>query len=296
MKKLFFPILILFSIFACSIYVSKVSSSSSQTSASRLVETPKVETESYQKIEAKNPEKLTLTVAPNMQNFKTYLPILMFHYIENIPANTKDQPLYLLSFSPKKFEEYLLFFRQNNIETLTFWDLKDILEGKREMPKKAVMLTFDDGYKNHYTEAFRLLKKYNMKGVFFIIPHKSDTNIEYVNWAQIKEMAENGQEIGSHTVTHPNLSSLSLEQIKNELELSKQTIEEKIGKPVISLCYPSGKYDDRVLKIAKEKYLFARTTSSGKTFSFHNRYEIPTVRMTPTTGIASLKIWYSDKK
>ena len=69
-------------------------------------------------------------------------------------------------------------------------------------------------------------------------------------------------------------------------------IEEKIAKPVISFCYPSGKYNASSLKLIKENYLFARTTQAGKYFSFDNRYENPTVRIFPNSGFTLLDILF----
>lgn len=235
---------------------------------------------------------VNLNIPEDKKTFTKYLPILMFHYIKDVPSNSTDQLGYRLSFSPKNLEKFLIYFKENNIETLTFWDVKDIIEGKKELPNNAVILTFDDGYIDHYQNAYSLLKKYNMKGVFYIITDKPDKDSNYMDWNQIKEMSENGQEIGSHTISHPNLFTLTKDQIEEQLKISKKTIEEKIGKSIISLCYPSGKYDSRVIKIAKEDYLFARTTIQGYYFSVRKRYEIPIIRIFPTTGIDSLKAWF----
>lgn len=233
-----------------------------------------------------------LTLNDPDQSFEQYLPILMFHYIEDVPADSTDQMRYGLSFSPQRLEEFLKYFKENNIQTLTFWDLIPIINGEKPFPEKAVMLTFDDGYDDHYTEAFRLLKEYDMKGVFYIISGKPDNDAEYATWAQIQEMAEQGQEIGSHTISHPTLTTLSSEALKKELEESKKVLEEKIGKPIISLCYPGGDYDQVVLEEAKKHYIFARTTEAGKNFSLQQRYELPTVRIFPETGVASLRAWF----
>lgn len=157
------------------------------------------------------------------------------------------------------------------------------------------MLTFDDGHVDHYQNAFRLLKQYNMKGVFFIISKKPDNDPNYANWQQIKEMSTNGQEIGSHTASHLNLTTLSAEELNYEIAGSKKFIEEKIEKSVISLCYPAGKYSDEVVQNVEKNYLFARTTNQGKYFSLQERFEIPMVRMFPETGIASLKSWFDIK-
>ena len=237
-------------------------------------------------------QKQILSIPEEKKKYRAYMPMLMFHYIKDVSPESTDQMGYKLSFSPEKLEQFLIFFQENNIKTLTFWDLKEIIEGEKKAPEKAVFLTFDDGYLDHYTNAFRMLKKYNAKGTFFIITEKPDHDPNYATWDQIKEMAEDGQEIGSHSKTHPNLSNLSFEQIQEELRESKKKLEEKIQKPIISFCYPAGEYDNRVLKIVKEEYLFARTTSPGKYFSLQRRFEIPTTRIFPSTGINSLKIWF----
>ncbi len=236
-------------------------------------------------------QSATLTVAPGMENFETYLPTLMFHYIEDVPADSPDQMRYNLSFSPEQFEEFLIYFQENNIETLTFWDIKAILEGEKPMPEKAVMLTFDDGHQDHYNEAFRLLEQYNMKGVFFIITDKTGNDPVHLTWDQVREMAAAGHEIGSHTVTHRELNTLGVEDIQAELKNSKQKIEEEIGQAVISLCYPVGRYDERVIEASSEHYLFARTTESGKQFRINDPYRLPTTRIFPTTGTGALDSW-----
>jgi len=234
----------------------------------------------------------TLNIAPGLENFEAYLPTFMFHYIENVPADSPDQMRYNLSFSPEKLEEFLIYFRENNIQTLTFWDLKSIIEGEKEMPEKAVMLTFDDGHDNHYSEAFPLLEKYNMKGVFYVITDKMSNDPVHLTWDQVREIADAGHEIGSHTLTHRELNTLGLDDLKNELEASKKKIEEEINQPIISLCYPVGRYNDVVIEEAKKHYLFARTTEAGKQFKLNDAFRIPTTRIFPATGVGALATWF----
>jgi peptidoglycan/xylan/chitin deacetylase (PgdA/CDA1 family) len=88
------------------------------------------------------------------------------------------------------------------------------------------------------------------------------------------------------------LSKSGLTQQKKEIVDSKKVIEDHIGKPVISFCYPSGKYNASALNLVKENYLFARTTQPGKYFSFDNRYENTTVRIYPTSGTTLLDVLF----
>ncbi len=99
----------------------------------------------------------------------------MFHYIKDVPSTTSDKLYYGLSFSPQRLEKYLQYFQKHNIETLTYRDIKAIREGKKPMPKRAVMLTFDDGYTESYIEALPLLEKYKAKGTFFVISNRPGT-------------------------------------------------------------------------------------------------------------------------
>ena len=225
----------------------------------------------------------------NFQNF-------MFHYIEDVPKNTKDKLRYNLSFSPQKFEELLKYLDENKIETITFEDLKEIFEWKKKMPEKAVILGFDDWHLDHYTEAFPLLKKYNKKWVFFIISSFPWNDQNYMNWEQIIEMSQNWQEIWSHTVSHPNLTTLNEQELKKELFESKKQIEEKIKKSVISIAYPIGKFNNNVLKYTKEIYIFARTTKYWWFIDTKNLLTIPTIRVTPEFSIKSISNNFENKK
>jgi peptidoglycan/xylan/chitin deacetylase (PgdA/CDA1 family) len=83
----------------------------------------------------------------------------------------------------------------------------------------------------------------------------------YMSWDEIRALHAAGMEIGSHTVTHPDLTTLGLDQIRGELAESRAAIEAAIGAPVTSFCYPAGRFDDDVAALAQEAgYLNATTT------------------------------------
>ena len=237
-------------------------------------------------------DEVKFQITPEMKKTKFRIPILMFHYIKDIPSNTDDQLWYKLSYAPQKLEALFEYLDKNNIKTLTFWDMKAILEGKMLLPERAVILTFDDGHREHYTTVLPLLKKYNLKAVFFIISGKADTDPLFVTWDEIRKIAEQGSEIWSHSVNHYAISTLSLSGIRHEVIDSKKQLEAKLELPIISFCYPMGRYDARVLREVEKEYLFARSTKWGDLFRFAKRFEIPTIRVFPTTKIGELaKYW-----
>lgn len=218
----------------------------------------------------------------------------MFHRIARLDPE-RDFLIYENSLSPEKLQSFAHFFAENNLKTLTFFDLKAMELGFARFPKKAVILTFDDGYDNHFLAA-QILEQYGLHGVFFVITEKIDTP-GYLTKAQIREMASKGHEIGSHSVTHPNMENLSEEQIRFEVGDSKKKIEEITGKKVISFCYPSGKYDNRsVSLLEREGYEFARTTASGKVFYPNKKFELTTMRIFPKSSLISLEYLFSDEQ
>ncbi|MBI5412318.1 polysaccharide deacetylase family protein [Candidatus Peregrinibacteria bacterium] len=217
---------------------------------------------------------------------KYFLPILMFHYVSTPPASdTFGRNLY---YSVASFKKLAAFLVKHQIVALTMSDL-----GAGAIPKNPVMLTFDDGYEDFYTRAFPVIKKYHLRATLFVITGKLDKP-SYLTTAQLKEISDSGVvEIGSHTVTHPDLTTLSNAALAQELTDSKRALETMTGKPVVSFCYPLGKTNARVQKaVAVAGYLFARTTSHGFFIDFKDPLALPTVRMLPEVGGKSFKNWW----
>lgn len=240
-------------------------------------------------------EHAVLDIPLSRQKEKIQIPILMFHYIKDIPSTSHDQLGYKLSYAPNDFERLLQFLYDHHIQTLTHRDLKQIIEWKKQMPERAVMLTFDDGHREHFHTVFPLLKKYKMKAVFFVIAWFADQDPLFLTRDEIKQLRDHGHEIGSHTLTHPNLASLSRAEAQFEILQSKKELEERLEIPIISFCYPIGRYNAYVLQQVQQYYLFARSTRSGTQFSLKDRWRMPTIRIFPTTTIDQLKkLWILD--
>jgi peptidoglycan/xylan/chitin deacetylase (PgdA/CDA1 family) len=227
---------------------------------------------------------------PN-EEFSAYVPTFMFHYVRN---EVPSAPGYNNTFSPTSFERFLQYFKEQGIEPITFFDIQESLYSGNSLPAKSVILTFDDSHVDHYTEAFRLLEQYQMKGVFYVIADSIDDS-DRMTSAQIQEIADAGHEIGSHSLSHHEMTSLSDERLVRELRDSKKELEDLTGKDVLSFCYPAGKYNQRVIDAVDDYYSFARSTESGDTITYQNRYNLPVKRILPTTGIASLNIWFNDE-
>lgn len=183
------------------------------------------------------------------------VPTLMYHAVSDDCWGIAQ-----LFVRPSELEKQLQWLQEEGYTTIHFEDL-----GRVDAIEKPILLTFDDGYLDNYTELFPLLKKYNAKATVFMIMG-SVGGWNYLTADQIKEMDASGLvSFQSHTVTHEFLSTRTAEQLEYELAESKRMLAELIGKESFVLCYPTGKYSEQSLEATADHYQFG-LLMSGKTY------------------------------
>ncbi len=126
-----------------------------------------------------------------------------------------------------------------------------------------VSIDFDDGWTNQYTNAAPLMNKYGLHGTYYIISGELTDQPDYMSKAQISSLIANGNEIGSHTITHPDLTTLTLAQAQNQMQQSQATLQNTFGVPVTDFAYPYGAYNADTINIGKQLYVSQRTVDSG---------------------------------
>ena len=212
--------------------------------------------------------------------------ILMYHHVGPLPADADDIRKGL-TVSTENFDKQLEQIKNSGFRVATMAGLYEAV-AKGEDTSKTIVLTFDDGYDDNFSYAWEAMKKYDFVGTFFIISGKIG-QAEYMTEGQIKELAAAGNEIGSHTVTHPSLEKLSSGKLETELVDSKAALEKLTGRAVISLCYPAGKFSDVVEKAVEQAgYKTAVTTAAWKPFSTDKPFEVPRQRMSDGTDLKKL--------
>lgn len=189
---------------------------------------------------------------------------LMYHHIGTL-ENPQDEQ-FPFTITPQMFEKQLLFLKQNGYTVASEADILHARQTGHTHVEKPVLLTFDDGYADNYTALFPLLQKYQAPALIFLVTQRVGTP-GYLTWPQIKQMQASGLvAFGSHTCTHRRLRSLSDEEIVKEITQSKQILEEKLGVPVVSFCYPygAGGFDKRVRPhVFKAGYVLDFSTKKG---------------------------------
>jgi peptidoglycan/xylan/chitin deacetylase (PgdA/CDA1 family) len=212
------------------------------------------------------------------------VPILMYHYIAENP-NPSDTARNYLSVSPSKFEEQLAYLKNNGYTTISLDELYGIYNLQIPSPAKPVVLTFDDGYGDFYTDVFPILKKYHVKATQYVISGViGKPNYMYDN--QIKEIIRSGLvEIGAHTVHHVSLANKLPVVAKYEIQKSKSDLERIFNIKVVSFAYPNGSFDEQAIKIVKDAgYSNAVSTVPGIDQSQNNRFFLYRLRPGYKTG------------
>lgn len=170
------------------------------------------------------------------------LPILMYHSISD--RRETVHPYYRTVTSPTVFEKHMQLLHENGYDTLGIHEAVNALEAPRPAGRKLVAITFDDGFEDFYSNAFPVLNRYGFTATMYLPTGFIGSSpltfkgIDCLTWSQVRELANSGIEFGSHTVTHPQLKTLQEKEIQYELQASKDSIEQQLGRSVTSFAYP----------------------------------------------------------
>lgn len=210
------------------------------------------------------------------------IPILMYHSISDSDPNNN------LLVPVEQFEVEVKWLKENGFTPML---LEDVLEAYNTgyVPKKPVVITFDDGYEDNYTDAYRILKENKMKATFFIITNNIDKDSYYMDSDMLKEMKDNGMAIENHTSRHIEFTNISRDEKATIIQEGIDALKEKVGVDSKFVCYPVGRYDEETIEVEKELGIKAAvTTESGISSISDVIYSLKRVRMLPM-GIDSFK-------
>lgn len=171
------------------------------------------------------------------------MPILMYHSISNDRVK-KVHPYYETSTSPYIFAQQMRFLYENGYHTVNIEEAICYLSGVKRLKEKTAVITFDDGFCDFYTEAFPVLNSYGFSATVFL-PTAFINNDrlkfkdkECLSWNEVRKLHNEGIMFGSHTVNHPKLYKMTINDIEYELKHSQKKIEDETGEAVESFSYP----------------------------------------------------------
>jgi len=202
--------------------------------------------------------------------------ILMYHSIGNHDNNEVGAGLYCVSV--EKFREQMEWvcafvrYRVNALNATT--RQRDNATTRQRDNARTILITFDDGLIDNYTNAYPILKEFGLKAYFFILVGKVGRD-GYMNWEQIRQLRDAGMVIGSHGMTHRILTELNDAELDYELSESKKILEQKLGAGVEYLSIPRGFTNKNVIEKVKKVGYKAVFTSNPKDSDGYKRGRIP---------------------
>ena len=161
------------------------------------------------------------------------------------------------SISPERFKRQFKYLF-DNYSIISLDEIVSFVKGEKNVPKKSVCITFDDGFESVYKVAYPLFKENKCPFTVFlttgfcggILPLPPYEKL--LNWEQVKEMSENNVTIGVHTVNHLDLTNLDIKEVEKEILESKKEIERKTGKKVKYLAYPFDRWNWNIVNLVSK--------------------------------------------
>ena len=199
-------------------------------------------------------------------------PVLLYHKIDQTASDVKVRGAYTL---PRRFEHQLSYLKRNGFRFSTASAIVEHYLNQGRFPEKTVALTFDDGWKDNYTNAFPILKKFGIPATIFLVPTcigeittmvtaEGENAREHMSKDDIREMSENGIEFGSHSLNHKLLDRTPDDEVVVEIDESKRFLEGLLQKECRVFAYPAGYHSAFAREAVKRAgYIAGFTTVYG---------------------------------
>lgn len=209
-------------------------------------------------------------------NYRGPVPILMYHVVKAPAPGTPQSELWT---PVPTFKATIAELKKLGYRGVTMEQVHEAWSGGAGLPKKPVVVSFDDGYLSHYVSARPILRQAGWPGVLNLKTGNIDPKGGLASW-QIKGLVAAGWEIGAHSITHADLTTLDASGLEREVAGSKRIIEKQFGIKVETFCYPAGKYDAAAEEAVKRAgFKTATTVDPGIASPRDNQLLLPRVRV-----------------
>lgn len=216
------------------------------------------------------------------------LPILTYHRVAEATSR--------YSVTPEAFEQQLQYLREQEYRSIGIEEWQRARETRRPISGRAVVLSFDDGYLDFLTCAWPLLRRYDFTALVFLVAaeiggwnrwdHDSGARADLLTWPQIRKLQREGAQFGSHSFTHPLLSTISPAEIVREAARSRTILERGLEASVRTFAYPHGDEDGLVQHLVGAcGYVYGLTCRPGLADFDHPLLALPRIEITGSDGI-----------
>jgi peptidoglycan/xylan/chitin deacetylase (PgdA/CDA1 family) len=195
------------------------------------------------------------TPQPGWRPYTGPVPILVYHALGNPPPGDAYPGLYV------PFDEFraeMQWLHDQGYQAVTLDEVMNAWYHGGTLPAKPIVITFDNGYPQQATFGAAVLSQYGWPAVL------NEITANHLTDARIRSLLAIGWEVDSHSVTHPDLTTLPPAELRYQLVASRQFLQKTFGIPVNSFCYPSNRYDAAVIAAVRAAgYTNALTENPG---------------------------------
>ena len=230
--------------------------------------------------------------------------ILMYHRVAELRAAER------YTVSPRQFARQMRYLCDRHYNIITISALMDWFAGRSSVPNQSVIITFDDGFLDTYEQTCPVLRDLGFHATFFIITgligkintwmtSRGEPSAALMGWRELESLKQYGFEVGSHTVTHQDLSKINLDQARDEINGSKQALEGRLGEPVQFFSYPFGRYTTQIRELVREAgYQAACATATGFVDPTEDSYELRRIEVAGTDSMRTFadKLMFGTKR
>ncbi len=222
----------------------------------------------------------------NLVSTHAPVPVLMYHVIADAPASAQLPELYV---DPKTFDQQMEALEKQGYAGVSLNQVYDAWFKGGKLPKKPVVVSFDDGYRSQYVYARPELRKLGWPGVLSAIAGRIGQPDAELSNQMVQTMVNDGWELDSHTINHVDVSQASGAQLQDEVAGSRKMLQQRFHQPVNFFCYPSGRYDDQAIQAVRDAgYLGATTTDEGLAAK-SEMYTLKRIRVDGSDGVSGLE-------
>ena len=194
----------------------------------------------------------TLTSTPTVADYSQWtlqgpnevnVPILLYHHIGISPSNS---PYYV---SPYAFEQQMYLLHEWGYQTISVEMMISVIREGGLLPQRPVIITFDDGSESVYSTALPIMQKYDFTGTAYIVHNYIGLTNDFMDVDQIRQLYAEGWEIGSHSISHVDLTERTDRQ-QDEIVDSRIKLQQRLGIPILTFAYPFGAYNEDSVRFA----------------------------------------------
>jgi len=208
------------------------------------------------------------------------VPILEYHVLGAAPADAPYPELYV---SRPDFHRQMDWLDEHGYEAVTLEAVERAWYRGGTLPRKPIVISFDDGYRPQFTYALPELRKHGWPGLLNLKAEGSD-----LYTSNVEAMIGAGWELAAHTIHHLDLTTLDPEQLAEEVSGSRKMLQREYGVPVKNFCYPAGRFDSAVIEAVKAAGYTGATTEIPGDATRAKPYELARFEILGSTGVSGL--------